>query len=412
MDLLATPRPTQAARRAMTATSILDVGSWIGLFAGIIFWGNFFLLMLAPTTVLEVALALGLAIGYSVVLPMLLSTLVPSTPAGMLLQQTKWRTFGFAATVGITGFLGYHALMILWAWWASRPTVEQTGQALPLAIGSLIIFVFVPALSWVQAAPDRWVAEVQAAMAVRRLKMAHEANIMAAKTQYIRALSLLRRGVANLTAAEQQEVAGTLIAFQRAENEAIGAIVDTLEVMTGVSTGVDLIDDEQLADAYAGITQKLGKLIAAPREADYVELSPAAARTPPVTPYRSGVEPWDGAELPPAQQDAETVDRDRDRDRAPAVRHGPPRTTDASTAVDVESLEAAVAARPELPGAWSRADLERVMSIQKTKANDLIRVWRQAGLIYDITRPAHHYAWTGPEVMTAVLNAAREEAAR
>lgn len=268
-------RLSQQARRATTAMTILDVGAWVGLIAGVIFWANFFFLLMEPQLLTDMIQALTMAIGYSVVLPMLLSTLVPSTPAGMLLQQTRWKTIGFVVTIGITGFLGYHALMVLWSYWSTLPKVAETGQDLFLAIGSLIIFVFVPALAWVQAAPDRWVAEVQAAQAVRKLKLAQEANIMAAKTQYVRALSLLRRGLANMTAAERQEVAGTLIMLQRAENEAIGSIVDTLEVMTGASTGVRILDDTALEQAYTGITQKLGGLIAEPN-ASYVEAIPAA----------------------------------------------------------------------------------------------------------------------------------------
>jgi hypothetical protein len=278
MNLLQDPRAyQQAARKATTTMTILEVGAWVGLIAGIVFWANFFFMLMEPVLLTDMLQALSMAIGYSVVLPMLLSTLVPSTPAGQLLQQTRWRTVGFAVTITITLYMGYHALMVLWAYWASLPKAAATGQALPLAIGSLIIFVFVPALAWVQAAPDRWVAEVQSAMAVRRLKMAHEANIMAAKTQYLRTISLLRRGVANLSAQEHAELAGGLIMFQRAENEAIGTIVDTLEAMTGISTGVNLIGDTELEREYTGITRQLAGLIAEPNTADYVEAAPAAA---------------------------------------------------------------------------------------------------------------------------------------
>jgi hypothetical protein len=380
------------ARRASVGTNVLDLGAWIGLAAGAVFWSNFFWLMVGPSGIPEMVYSVAMAVAYAFVLPILLSTLVPSTPAGQLLQQTRWKTVGFGVTIAAVVYLCFHAFVVLVAYWQSRPTVAETGQDRFLAVGSLIVFVLVPALAWVQAAPDRWMAEVQAAQAVRRLKLAQEANIMAMKTQYIRQISLLRRGIANLTAAEADEVAGTLIMFQRAENEAMGQIVDSLETITGVSTGVNLVGDQELERAYTGITTKLRGLIVAPNEADYVEASrPRASMddadaSVDVARLNASWQP----SIP--QHNAETVARGRVHGRSrttPAtVRHGPPRTTDASM-----DDAAYVAAREALTGAWSRSDLEKALSIQKSKASDLIRAWRGLGLIDDITNPAHHYAW-------------------
>lgn len=208
-------RGVQDARRATVGTNVLDMGAWIGLFAGGVFWSNFFWLMVAPTNVPEIVYTVAMAVAYAFVLPILLSSLVPSTPAGQYLQQTKWRTIGWWTIVFTTAFLAIHALVVLNAYWQSREAAAATGQVRWLAVGSLIVFVFVPAFAWVQAAPDRWLAEVRAAQAVKKLKLAQEANLMLAQTQYLRALSLMRRGLANLTAAEAEELAGTLVAFQR-----------------------------------------------------------------------------------------------------------------------------------------------------------------------------------------------------
>lgn len=410
MNLLDDPRvyhAQQAARRATTSMTVLDLGAWAGLMAGVVFWSNFFYVMIQPALLTDWLQTLVMAVGYAIVLPMLLSTLVPSTPAGMLLQQTRARSWGFVATIGATLFLCWHALTVLQAYWASKPNAASTGQDMALAIGSLIIFVLVPALAWVQAAPDRWVAEVQSAMAVRRLKMAHEANIMAAKTQYLRTISLLRRGVVNLSAQEHAELAGGLVMFQRAENEAIGTIVDTLEAMTGISTGVRILEDAELEQAYTGITRQLAGLIAEPNVDDYVEPRTAAPLAPPVALERrpSAVEAY----APPparstvAQYDAETVDRGRPDPRVVAVRSGPPRT-----AVDRDraAVSTAVAVRPELTGAWARRQLEQAASCEKSKATELIRTWRELGLIDDINQPANHYAWTDPEILTQCMQEA------
>lgn len=360
--------------------TILDVGAWMGLMAGVVFWANFFVVMIQPVLLTDWLQTLVMAVGYAIVLPMLLSTLVPSTPAGMLLQQTRVRTAGFAVTIGATLFLCWHALNVLWAYWASKPNAADTGQDMALAIGSLIIFVLVPALAWVQAAPDRWVAEVQSAMAVRRLKMAHEANIMAAKTQYLRTISLLRRGVANLSAQEHAELAGGLVMFQRAENEAIGTIVDTLEAMTGISTGVNLIGDAELEDAYTGITRKLAGLIAEPNTADYVEATPVAAAEAPRPRFPPSSEPWDGAELPhavSAHQDAVPATLPPRRKTAEAEASAAQRGAARRYAAEFRAVAEAFPS----PAVFTSARVAEVVDKSDRTAREMLTEWLDAGWV-------------------------------
>ena len=371
-DFRGDPR-VQGLRRATTATSILDIGAWIGLAAGMLFWSNFFWTIMAPGSPPEIMQMLAMAAGYSLVLPMLLSTLVPSTPAGMLLQQTRWKTVGFVVTIVITGFLGYHALLVLRSYWESRELAAASGQALPLAIGSLIIFVFVPALAWVQASPDRWLAEVQSANAVKRLKLAQEANIMTAKQQYLRTMSLLRRGVANLTAAEHQELAGSLVMFQRAENEALGQVVDTLETLTGVSTGVRLLDDTHLERAYTDITDSLARLITQPNP-DYVEQLPAASAA---------------AALPPPPAAAiQALRHAAQQDAVPA--YLPPPAAAAAAAASAATrrdspryaaeFRAVAAATPEA-GVFTAKRVAEIVGKSDRTARDMITAWIDAGWI-------------------------------
>jgi hypothetical protein len=390
MDLLSDDR-VQGWRRKGTATSILDIGAQAGLLVGCVFWNNTFWVLIAPTGWVEIILSVALAAGYALILPMLLSLLAPSTAAGMALAETKYRTWGHAIAVGAAIFMSYHAFTVVWAWWRSRPAVVASEQDLFMAIGTLIIFIVVPALSWVQIAPDRWVAEVVQAQQVKRLKAAQQANLMAAQIQYARAMGQLKRGLANATAAERQELAGTLIAMQRAENEGVERVADQMRILTGIDTGVRLIDDPQVERQYHQLTAAMERLYSPINDADYVE--PASAETPmPVRQRpRTDIEPWNSAELPPPRSYAETDAHGSVHAEASTVRHGPPRTADDHpTAVKLRTYSAA---RRALSGAWSRADLEEALSIQKSKASDLIRMWRQDGLIDDITNPAHHYAW-------------------
>jgi len=231
-------------KRTATATSVLELAAWAGLFVGVAWWTTFFLALIGPTSLVDFALVLVFATAYAVVLPMLVSLLLPGTPAGMLLAETRWRTLGHGLAVAAALFMVYHGFMSVWAWWGTRPNAVASGQDLLLAIGSIIVFVVVPALSWVQMAPDRWVAEVVQAQQVKRLRAAQQANLMAAQIQYTRAMALLKRGLANATAAERSELAGTLIAMQRAENEAISQIGDQMRIITGIDSGVQLLDDD------------------------------------------------------------------------------------------------------------------------------------------------------------------------
>lgn len=323
MDLLAEAYDRgKAAKRNATATSILDVGATVGLFVGTVFWNNLFWLLIAPTGLVEMLLSVALAGGYALILPMLLSLLAPSTPAGMALAETRYKTWGHGIAVAAALYMSFHAFTVVWAWWRSRPAVVETGQDLYLAIGTLIIFIVVPALSWVQIAPDRWVAEIIQAQQVKRLKAAQQANIMAAQIQYARAMALLKRGLANATAEERGELAQTLIAMQRAENEAIYQVADQMRIVTGVDTGVKLLDDPEVERQYHALTETMEQLYTPINEVEYAALPPqregvaaqryldyVAEQAPPaLTPRQQSapppLPPWDGAELPAPQQDA------------------------------------------------------------------------------------------------------------
>lgn len=266
----------QAARRGATARSILDVGALLGLLAGVGFWSAFFVKMIAPADVFEIFLTMALSAGYAIILPMLLSLLAPWTQAGMALARTRHKTWGQVIAVAAAAFMVFHAFRVIWAWWGSRPAAVATGEDVGLAIGTAIIFIVVPALAWVQAAPDRWVAEVMQAQEVRRLTASQQANLMAAEMSYARAMSLLRRGLANCTAAERAEVAGIFIALQKTENEAVDRILGHMEVTTGINGGPRLLDDPHLNERYAQLHDKLTNLYVE-TPAHYEELLPAPA---------------------------------------------------------------------------------------------------------------------------------------
>ena len=389
--------PGQRLRRATTATSILDVAAHVGLFVGMIFWSLFFWSLIVPVDLVEVILAIALAAGYTVVLPMLISLLFPSTPAGMLLAQTRWKTFGHGIAVAAALYMSFHAFMMLWAWWAARPNVLAAGQDIFLAIGTAIIFIIVPALSWAQTAPDRWVAEVIQARQVQRLKAAQQANIMAAQIQYARALALLKRGLANATAAERAEVAGTLIAMQRAENEALGQVADQMRILTGIDGGVSLLDSPEMQQQYEQLTTQVERLIAPINEADYVEFTPRQA---PVTSHQDASQrDADAARHEARPRVIVTPHQDgsqRDEPRNDAPQHpdaGCVRVAQGASDDVAPDVVFLATARERLVGqTWTVKQLAGALEVSESQARHWVAGWIEDGQV-DKTNLRGHYSW-------------------
>lgn len=385
MDLLTEAyQRGRAARRQATAVSVLDAGATIGLIVGCIFWNTVFWDRIAPTEWIEMLLSVSLAAAYSVILPMLLSLLAPSTPAGMALAETKYKTIGYAVTVVTAGFMAYHAFTIVRDWWLARPATAAAGDGLWMAIGTLIVFVIVPALSWVQVAPDRWVAEIVQAQQVKRMKAAQQANIMAAQIQYARAMALLRRGLANATAAERGELAGTLIAMQRAENEAIAGVADSMRLITGIDTGVNLIDDPHIERQYHQLTDGLERLIAPINEREYVELPPAPAAPAATLPRQLPAEQWEQLEPRGARQDAVPA---VSPPVAAAAAESAAAATDASAAASrsesrryAAEFRAVAAAFPP-PAVFSAKAVAGAVGKSERTARDMITAWLEAGWV-------------------------------
>jgi hypothetical protein len=91
-----------------------------------------------------------------------------------------------------------------------------------------------------------------------------------------------------------------------------------------------------------------------------------------------------------AQPRAETNgSRTNEREREQSVA-APPRTANANANDTHAAAQRALGAN-----LWTRADLEATLSIQKTKAAEYIKAWRQTGDVVDISDPAYHYQFVG-----------------
>lgn len=365
----------------------------VGLILSMILWifAQLSLMQLAPPSgdVAEIALAvlrgsvgIVLALGCAVVLPALLAMITPLTPAGMLLQETRRSTWGFAVMIGAAGFLAYYAYQIVAAFW--QASLKDAALAPMQTVATLIIGVVVPALAFSWSSPLTWLTEVEQAHQVKRLKMAHDAELAAMKAAYMRAVDKLRVGLANLTAAERQEVAGVLIGMQRAQNDALTAIAGTFRTLAGAELAVPTTTDAHLVQRY----EQLAGLLEGRVLEIYDDRADATGRPDDTPEVASPFVPAPRTTVP--HQDAE---RSRPVASAPAsvpVPQGPPGTATGRPS----DREALTAARAGLSGAWTRSDLEQCLSCAKTTASDLIRAWRSAGLVVELTDPRHHYSWT------------------
>jgi hypothetical protein len=151
-----------------------------------------------------------LALVYSLAAPLLLSMLVPTTPAGQLLQKTQWRTIGFPVIVGCALFLAYQAEYMLELWLTAQTAVREAGFARPMAISLMIAFVVIPALAWVQLTPERWLAQIQQAHQVKKLEMQQRGELAIIKASILSAERKALIGWANLLPLEREEVFNTI----------------------------------------------------------------------------------------------------------------------------------------------------------------------------------------------------------
>jgi hypothetical protein len=172
-DMVDMERRMRQLQRATVARSALDVIALIFLGCGFAFWGVAFWQLLSPPALLSLLTiqTVVLALVYSLAAPLLLSMLVPTTPAGQLLQKTQWRTVGFPVIIGCALFLAYQAEYMIELWLSAQPGVVEGHFPRPLAISLTIAFVVIPALAWVQLTPERWLQQINQAHQVKKLEM-------------------------------------------------------------------------------------------------------------------------------------------------------------------------------------------------------------------------------------------------
>lgn len=257
-------------QRATVARSALDVIAIIFLFCAFAFWGVAFWQLLGPPTLLSLLSiqAVVLALVYALATPLLWSMLVPTTPAGQLLQKTQLRTVGFVFIVAAAIYLSVQAESMIESWLWSQPGIAESGMARSLAISLSIAFILIPALAWVQLTPERWLQQIQQAHMVKKLEMQQRGELAIIRATLLKAEKRALVGFVNLLPMEKQEHIETIQGLLIGINDQQRAIARTMGVSAELER--DFGGDMDIAAALDSVKSELLKeeikVLDAPRE--------------------------------------------------------------------------------------------------------------------------------------------------
>jgi len=356
-------------QRATVARSALDVIAIIFLLAGFAFWGVTFWQLLTPPAILSLLSiqAAVLAVAFSLAAPLLLSMLVPTTPAGQLLQKTQWATVGFYVILAAALFLIYQAEQLIELWLYAQPAIAEVRYERRLAIVLVIAFVVVPALAWVQLTPERWAQQVAQAHQVKKLEIQQRGELAIIKASLIRAEMLAARGWANLLPLEQAEAIATLRGLLMGSADSMRSVVKTLGLDAELSRSI--MGDDEIADQLDYVTQSIDVL-------------------PEITPRSMAAHNDDRATGP------------SERAKAPIDAHTKPHSDRVNGRVAVRQDNAArdeayTLAYDQLSGgAWTVRELGELLDVAESTARDIRIRWTTAGLVSGQGLPNGRYQFT------------------
>lgn len=352
-------------RRRATSWNVL---SWIAalfLTASLAFWFvlHWTSLVVPGAGVPQAVVAVVMTLVYALALPLLLSMLVPTTPAGMLLQKTQWRTVGFPVIIGSALFLGWHARNLIFLWFASQPVIGSAGagQETAYTIACLIAFVVIPALAWVQATPEQWLAQIKQAHDVRKLELEQRGELAIIKARLLWAEQRAALSYAKLLPAEQEEIIKTMRGLFMGIADTQRAIARTVGVSADVERAMGIHGDGDIADALDYVERELEKpAVMIERAIDLRE----EWRERRDEAYDAGSH-TNAIPAPPPQ--APTIEPPP---RPAAPRRAPPRF-----AAEYQ------AARGKLLGTWSASRLAAALGKPERTARDRIAAWEETGLV-------------------------------
>jgi hypothetical protein len=341
-------------RRKTTATSVLDRIALFCLIAPP-------LPQLAPQTFV----ALALTVMSALIIPLFWSILVPTTPAGQLLQKTQWGTIGFWVILGAALYMTWYANQWIGQWWFNQSVIRENNLDGPVTVFCLIGFVLVPSLAWTVVTPERWLLQIHQAREVRKIERMMQLEDLSYKAMIARTRAILNAELAGSAVSRIPELAGLLMASEKLTHQALYQVAQGYSAMYNAELRLGLESEPELEERYRTTVNYLIK---------------ANNETP---------------ELPEAPQRENTMVQATVQ---AAVQTQAPVEVGSQSPLSGLSTPARqnyIAARNVLgEGAWMRRDIEKALSCQHSEASERIKEWKKAGLVVDVSDPKWHYRFT------------------
>jgi hypothetical protein len=200
--------------------------------------------------------------GYTLLLtvapPALVSFLVPSSPAGMLLQKINARTWGHAIVLGMALYLVYYSFEIQYIWWSAQPTTVEAGLVLLQTVLGLVGFIVIPALLWSPVSTEELVEQFRQAHLVQRYKLQTDADLALLRAISIRGQELRLKGMSAMTPAERVEYAQTIQALVWGIDETLDDIALSVQHVSGAQVPLTRLQERpDITQALDQIAQTL-----------------------------------------------------------------------------------------------------------------------------------------------------------
>jgi len=362
------PPDWSEARRRTTAMSVLD---WIALFclgASLLFWGVLYFTLIAPPLpqlAPQTFVSLALTIMSALIIPLFWSILVPTTPAGQLLQKTQWGTVGFWVILASALYLTWYANKWIGIWWTSQTVIRENGLDGTVTIFCLIGFILVPSLAWTVVTPERWLIQIHQAREVRKVERMMQLEDLSYKAMIARARAILNAELAGSAVSRIPELAGLLLTSEKLTRQAIYQVAAGYSAMYNAELRLGLESEPDLEERYRSTVNQLVKA-----NNESAELKSGSTKT---------------------QSQLIEVDLRTNSQPDHAVVPAHSRLSRLSSPARQNYIAACNVLGS---GAWMRRDIERALSCQHSEASERIKEWKQAGLVVDVSDPKWHYRFT------------------
>lgn len=298
-----------------------------------------------------------LALALAVVIPGLVSLVLPFNPIGQLLAETKLRTWGVFIVLPAALYLLFYAFQSSYSWWAVRMP-NDPDQVMQQTFVSLILQIVIPSLSFSWSSPAAMLLEVHHGQQAERLRRTFRSTIELIHARHVQVLHQLRHTTGAQLAAAGQHAAVLIAEMDLASARSMRALADGFRIYGETALAIDLPTDSQIVERAQRIANAFDES-AATSELSYLPPAPVGAP----------------ADLPPAPA---------------AASHGPSRPP--AGAMGGSGDEALLQIRRQFGSApFRRTDIESVLRVGKSEASELLTKWLRAGWVRGLPEPRYTY---------------------